>query len=388
MASTGNEYQATGTLLKTLSILMLATGFYSHSSPLIAIGCGYWLAAANPWRYRIMINVGIILHLLGFVRALYCLVSADLSVSHIDLLVSPLVLTVLIKYYPTQYDVLSNVLAYILPTGWMVSGIEAYPALFKKLSDNGIIGSVEGLYINSDAYNILQEEGFLGFTPADEILETARKAGVQSGKTLLDVGCGLGGPACLLAAEFGLNVTGVDLLEWNVTAASTLAASRGVSDKCRFRQANALSLPFEDGNFDYVFAMDAWCHIPDRDKLLGECHRILKQEGTILFHDWIMNKGDSEGFRFIYAFPPLETVDSYSEKLRRAGFEVVCAQLRTEAFRMHTARVRNNLISRKRRMIDTCGRELYDNWDAALLYAIRMIKEERLTSGVFIARKK
>lgn len=388
MASTDNEYRTTGTLLKILSIITLTSGLYNHSVPLVAIACGYWLAAINPWRYRIMINVSIILHLLQFVRALYCLVTADLSVSYVDLLISPLVLAFLIKLYPTQYDVLSNVLAYILPTGWMVSGIDTYPALFKKLSGNGILGSVEGLYINSDAYNILQEEGFLGFTPADEIIETARKAEVQSERALLDVGCGTGGPACLLAAEFGLNVTGVDLLEWNITAASLMAASRGLSDKCRFRQANALFLPFDGGAFDYVFGMDAWCHIPDKDKLLGECHRVLKEEGTIIFHDWIMNKGDSEGFRFIYAFPPLETVDSYSEKLGRAGFEVVCAQSRSEAFRAHVINLRNNLLTRKRRMIDTCGRELYDNWNVALLYALRMVEEERLTSGLFMARKK
>ena len=151
-------------MLRGLAVIMFVAGLYSHSLALVAIACGYWLAAANPWRYRIMINIGIILHLLGFLRALYCLVSADLSVSYIDLLVSPLVLAVLIKFYPTPYDVLSNVLAYIIPTGWMVSGIDAYPALFKKLAGKGIIGSVEGLYINSDAFNILQEEGFLGFT--------------------------------------------------------------------------------------------------------------------------------------------------------------------------------------------------------------------------------
>ena len=385
---TDNQYHSTGTMLRILAIITLVSGLYSHSIPLVAIACGYWLASGNPWRYRIMINVGIIFHSLQFARGLYCLVSADYPVSYVDLLGSPVVLAVLLRLYPTPYDAWSNVLAYILPAGWMVSAIEAYPAFIKKLTGKGIIGSVEGLYINSDAFNILQEEGFLGFTPAGEVAETAKQAGVQGGKSLLDVGCGIGGPACLLAGRFGLNVTGVDLLEWNVAAASSLAASRGLSDTCRFKQANALSLPFEDGIFDYVFGMDAWCHVPDRYKLLQESHRVMKQEGTILFHDWVMNKGDSEGFRFIYAFPPLETVDSYSEKLGRAGFEIVTAQLRTAPFRAHVIKIRNNVLNQKRRLIDICGRELYDNWNAVTLYTLRMIEEEKLTSGLFIARKK
>ena len=112
------------------------------------------------------------------------------------------------------------------------------------------------------------------------------------------------------------------------------------------------------------------------------------EEGTILFHDWLMNKGDSEGFRFIYAFPPLETFDSYSDKLSRAGFEIVSAQLRTEAFHAHVFNLRNNVSTQKRRLIDTCGRELYDNWNVVSLYTLRMIEEEKLTSGLFIARKK
>ncbi len=388
MILTKNEYRSTGTLLRVLAFVTLISGFYSHSLALVAIACGYWLAATSPWRYRIMINVGIVLHLLQFVRALYCLFSADLSVSYVDLLVAPAVLAVLVRFYPSPYPVSSNIMGFLIPTNWIVSGIDAYPGLFKKLSGEGVIGTVEGLYANSDAFSIVQEEGFMGFTPTREVVDTAKKAEVQCGKTLLDVGCGIGGPACLLAAEFGLKVTGVDLLDWNVAAASSLATRRGLGGQCRFIQSNALSLPFDDGSYDYVFGMDAWCHIPGRDKLLAECHRVLKADGTILFHDWIMDKGDSEGFRFIYAFPPLETVDSYKEKLSRAGFDIVLAETRNRAFRDHVAALRSTLLTDKRRMIDICGRELFDNWDIVSLYTLRMIEEERLGSGIFIARKK
>ncbi|MDA8137043.1 MAG: methyltransferase domain-containing protein [Desulfobacteraceae bacterium] len=387
MRSTDNDYRTMGITLRILAVVMFASGLYNHFPFFAAIGCGYWLAAGNPWRYRIMINVGIILHSLQFARAIYCLASAGLTVPYFELLASPVMVFALIKYYPSPYPVSSNLLGFLFPVAWTVPVIDAFPELFKKLAGKGIVGTVEGLYFNSDAFNIVQEEGFLGFTPTRDIVETAKNAEVRSGGKLLDVGCGIGGPACLLAAEFGLNVTGVDLLEWNVAAASSLAARRGISDQCRFVQSNALSLPFDDGDFDYVFGMDAWCHIPGRDKLLRECHRVMKKGGTILFHDWTMNKRDSEGFRFIYAFPPLETVDSYSEKLRAAGFEVLHAQARNEAFRRHVATLRDTLRANKRRMIDTCGRELYDNWDLVSAYTLKMIETERLGSGLFIARK-
>jgi cyclopropane fatty-acyl-phospholipid synthase-like methyltransferase len=387
MRSTDNAYATMGTTLRILAAIMIAYGLFNHVTSFAAIGCGYLLAAGNPWRYRIMINVGIILHSLQFTRAIYCLVSTGLSISYFELLVSPVMLFAIIKYYPSPYPISSNVLGFLFPVEWTILLIDNQPELFKKLTGKGIIGTVEGLYANSEAFNIVQEEGFLGFTPAAGIIETAQKANVHAGGTLLDIGSGAGGPACLLAVEFDLDVTGVDLLDRNVAAASSLAARRGISDKCRFIQSDALSLSFDDNAFDYVFGMDAWCHVPTRDILLQECHRVLKKGGTILFHDWTIDARDSEGFRFIYAFPPLETVDSYSKKLCDTGFEVLCAQPRNEAFRTHVAALRNTLRANKHRMVETCGRELYDNWNLVSAYTLKMIETQRLGSGRFIARK-
>ena len=127
--------------------------------------------------------------------------------------------------------------------------------------------------------------------------------------------------------------------------------------------------------------------MPGRDKMIEECRRVLKDDGMILFHDWIMDKGDSEGFRFVYAFPPLETMESYSEKLRQAGFEIMCAEKRNDDFKTHVAGLKESIRANKRRLIDTCGRELYDNWDFIVDYTYKVIDDGRIGSGRFIARK-
>ncbi|MEW6079584.1 MAG: methyltransferase domain-containing protein [Thermodesulfobacteriota bacterium] len=382
------KYRATRILMWFLTGILLLAGYYYRSAALVAFACGYWIVSRSPWRYRAIINVGIVFHLVQTGLTIAGLFADVASVSWLDIFLHPITVAFLIIYYPSPYPVSSNVLGFLCPADWMVSWMDAHPGAFIKLSGRGIIGTVEGLYANSDAFNVLQEEGFLGFSPARYIIDTARKAEVRNGETLLDIGCGTGGPACTLAAEFGLTVTGVDLLPWNVERSRALAAARRLDGVCRFQQADALSLPFDDNTFDYVFGSDAWCHVPEREKLLREAHRVLKPGGTIFFHDWIQYRGDSECFRFIYAFPHLETMDSYREKLGQAGFEIITAEMRNDAFREHVTDLRATLRSRKRLMIDTCGRELYDNWDIVSRYTLKMIEEEKLGSGLFIAEKK
>ena len=388
MELTDNRYSRTRSILKILSVIMLAYGFFSHSPSLIAIGCGYVFAAANPFRYRIVINIGLILHSLQLLQAAYVFFTADSFHLYGESILAIVALAVLLKYYPSPYPIFTNLINFLMPTPMNVAIADTFPGLIKKLAGNGLIGKVDGLYINSDAFNIVQEEGFLGFTPSENIIDTAKRADVKPGRKLLDVGCGIGGPACLLASEFDLDVTGVDLLDWNAAFGNALAAQRGISDQCRFRQGNALALPFDDESFDYVFGMDAWCHVPGREKMIDECRRVLKKDGTILFHDWIMDKGDSEGFRFVYAFPPLETLESYSKKLEDAGFEIICGEKRNDDFRNHVAGLKESIRANKRRLIDACGRELYDNWDFIVDYTYKVIDDGRLGSGRFIARKK
>src|SRR5207247_1400034 len=67
----------------------------------------------------------------------------------------------------------------------------------------------------------------------------ARLAELRPGMRVLDVGGGLGGPARTLAAEFGCNVTVVDLTESYVQAGEALTARRGVTDRGKHRGRHA-----------------------------------------------------------------------------------------------------------------------------------------------------
>ena len=109
--------------------------------------------------------------------------------------------------------------------------------------------------------------------------ELAKLAGIGSDTSVLDVGSGVGGPACFLAATLGCRVTGVDLSEAFVDAARYLTERTGQSGQVSFETASALDLPFDNGRFDVVLLQHVAMNIADRARLYREIRRVLKTGG-------------------------------------------------------------------------------------------------------------
>ena len=122
--------------------------------------------------------------------------------------------------------------------------------------------------------------------------ELARAAGVEPSSRVLDLGCGIGGPARYLAATFGCQVTGVDLSPEFIDAASYLTARSGLSDRVTFQAGDALSLPFDDASFDVLFLQHVAMNIQDRTALYAEVRRILAPGGRLATYDLVLRDGD------------------------------------------------------------------------------------------------
>jgi ubiquinone/menaquinone biosynthesis C-methylase UbiE len=110
---------------------------------------------------------------------------------------------------------------------------------------------------------------------------------------VLDVGCGLGGPSRMLADRFNCKVTGVDLSEDYINTAQKLSELVGQTENTTFIQADALKLPFEDASFDVVWTQHVQMNIKDKTKFYTEIHRVLRDEGALVYYD-IFKKGEEE----------------------------------------------------------------------------------------------
>jgi ubiquinone/menaquinone biosynthesis C-methylase UbiE len=122
--------------------------------------------------------------------------------------------------------------------------------------------------------------------------ELADATGLEPATRVLDLGCGIGGPARYLAATFGCRVTGVDLSPAFIDAATYLTERCGLSDRVTFQVGNALHLPFEDATFDTVFLQHVAMNIEDRTALYTEIRRILMPGGRFATHDLVLRDGD------------------------------------------------------------------------------------------------
>jgi ubiquinone/menaquinone biosynthesis C-methylase UbiE len=101
------------------------------------------------------------------------------------------------------------------------------------------------------------------------------------GRTLLEVGCGIG-TDLVRFAQNGALVTGVDLSSTAIDLAQRNFAQHGVT-AVDLRVANAEALPFDDASFDVVYGHGVVQYTADAPRLIRECHRVLKPGGEAIF---------------------------------------------------------------------------------------------------------
>jgi SAM-dependent methyltransferase len=119
--------------------------------------------------------------------------------------------------------------------------------------------------------------------------ETVRALHLSPGTRGLDVGCGIGRQAVLLAEAVGPmgHVTGLDASRPLLDQGSLYAARAGLSERISFQQGDWRALPFDDGTFDWVWSADAVGYAPgDHGAEIRELVRVVKPGGLVAILFW------------------------------------------------------------------------------------------------------
>ena len=188
------------------------------------------------------------------------------------------------------------------------------------------------------------------------------------GKTVLEIGCGIGGPAIVIAGDFDARkVVGIDIEPQLIERAARNVRKAGLQDQIDLQLVEPGPLPFDSRSFDVVFSKDAIVHIEDKPAIYGEIFRVLKPHGQFLAGDWFAseNADDLPEFQHYLDLSHLtfamQTAAQAEEIIREAGFSEIHLDDRNAWYakfaRQQIERIEGPL---KARLIEVCGAESYE----------------------------
>jgi len=156
---------------------------------------------------------------------------------------------------------------------------------------------------------------------------------LQPGMHLLDVGCGIGGPARYFA-EQGYRVTGIDLTTDFVQMAASITRVVKLDGHATFQQGSALEMPFSDASFDRAYMIHVGMNIEDKARMFREVARVLKPGGRFATFDIVRNRDGEFEFPMPWANTPATSfvagIHDYRQALQAAGFRIVHERDRTQ----------------------------------------------------------
>ncbi|KAJ4474400.1 delta-sterol C-methyltransferase [Lentinula aciculospora] len=162
----------------------------------------------------------------------------------------------------------------------------------------------------------------------------AAKMNIQSGMRVLDVGCGVGGPAREIATFTDANIVGLNNNEFQVGRARKYTKKRGLEEQVQFVKGDFMKLAeqFGENSFDAVYAIEATVHAPTWEGVYGEIFKVLKPGGVFGVYEWCMtdawdpsipsHKALAHEIELGNGIPEMRSLKLSREALKNVGFEV------------------------------------------------------------------
>lgn len=150
------------------------------------------------------------------------------------------------------------------------------------------------------------------------------RVSLDSGKKVLDVGCGTGRTALEINRRFGCEVTGLDIRPAMLEKARLRAELGG--QQATWQLGSAERLPFSDGQFDVVVAESVNVFVkPTRS--IHEAQRVLNEQGVYINVEmFLLSPVDANWFqelRRVYGVVHLPDLGGWKRLYQNAGFSHV-----------------------------------------------------------------
>ncbi|MBN8493600.1 MAG: methyltransferase domain-containing protein [Burkholderiales bacterium] len=265
---------------------------------------------------------------------------------------------------------------------------EFHPISAQQIFDAVAARGIARAQISEEVLQHHDQDHYGGTAAVDRLMA---EASVRADDRVLDVCSGLGGPARYLAWKCGCDVTGIDLTASRVAGASALTEAAGLADRVRFRQGNALDLPFDDAAFTLAISQEAFAHIPDKPRLVAGIARVLRPGGRLVFSD-ILSRAPlaADDARRLYEgmrFSEIATEAAYRGWLQAAGLQVQRVTDLSEEWTRILVDRHAMYRSLREQTVARLGLAHYERYDQAYEHFVGLYRSGVLAGALFHARR-
>jgi ubiquinone/menaquinone biosynthesis C-methylase UbiE len=154
-----------------------------------------------------------------------------------------------------------------------------YDALYSAYPHSPTLQRIwrEGVQGSSDSEHLDQ----ISFVTIAELRQLADELTISPATTLVDLGCGTGGPGLWIAAHARARMIGVDISPVAVAGATERAEKLGLGGSATFHVASLEQTGLDEGVADAVVSIDALQYAPNKLAALREAARLLRPGGRI-----------------------------------------------------------------------------------------------------------
>ena len=150
------------------------------------------------------------------------------------------------------------------------------------------------------------------------------KFDINEKSKVLEIGSGIGGPSRYIAQKTGASVTALELQNDHHKVGMELTKRCGLDNNVEHICGDFLTYDFKDNRYDTIVSWLALYHIPEREKLLDICFKILKSNGNFFAEDFAYHKTfsieESQELSTDFFANYIVSYAGYASDLNRKGF--------------------------------------------------------------------
>ncbi|KIY47895.1 hypothetical protein FISHEDRAFT_65928 [Fistulina hepatica ATCC 64428] len=163
----------------------------------------------------------------------------------------------------------------------------------------------------------------------------ALQMGLRPKMRVLDVGCGVGGPAREIARVTDAEVIGLNNNDFQIARARKYTKAAGLEGQVSFVKGDFMKLveQFGENSFDAVYAIEATVHAPSFEGVYGEIFKILKPGGIFGVYEWVMtdawdpnnpaHKELAHEIEFGNGIPEMRPISASRSAIKAVGFDLL-----------------------------------------------------------------